>query len=146
MTNKKHIVSYSGIALLVFCIDRISKAYAAYRIPGCVINRGIVGGLCNSAESSIFIGVTLLVIALYCSLGIYTFFRYYAHQSITGEILVLAGGFSNIIDRFVFHGVLDFILLSFKGWSWPMFNVADAAIVVGVFIMMFTSIYDVKTL
>ena len=38
----------------------------------------------------------------------------------------------NAIDRLWLGGVADFVLLHAYGWSWYVFNVADAAIVAGV--------------
>ena len=42
--------------------------------------------------------------------------------------LVMAGGISNIVDRLLYGAVLDYI----KIFWWPIFNVADIFIVVGV--------------
>jgi signal peptidase II len=43
-------------------------------------------------------------------------------------LLIIAGSFSNLIDRFWRGGVLDFINLKI----WPSFNLADLAITVGL--------------
>jgi signal peptidase II len=32
--------------------------------------------------------------------------------------------------------VIDFIELSYNGYTWPIFNIADACIVIGIFIMI----------
>lgn len=45
-----------------------------------------------------------------------------------GLSLILGGGAGNLIDRFRFRSVVDFLHFSF----WPVFNVADIAITVGV--------------
>ncbi len=45
--------------------------------------------------------------------------------------LILGGAIGNVIDR-LHHGyVIDFILVYYRDWSWPAFNVADSAICVG---------------
>ncbi len=69
-------------------------------------------------------------------LAFYTYLRWRKGFWIGGECFVLAGSLSNIVDRIIYHGVLDFILLSFNTWSWPVFNIADMAIVFGVGIMI----------
>jgi signal peptidase II len=40
---------------------------------------------------------------------------------------VLAGGVSNIIDRLIYNGVVDFVSL----WQFPVFNLADVFISLG---------------
>ena len=46
--------------------------------------------------------------------------------------LVFGGALGNLIDRVTTGEVVDFILLSWKQWSFPVFNVADSAVSVGV--------------
>lgn len=46
--------------------------------------------------------------------------------------LILGGTFSNALDRIIFGGVRDFISLRFI--NFPIFNIADVAIVVGAII------------
>jgi len=48
--------------------------------------------------------------------------------------LVLGGAVGNLIDRVRFGEVVDFILLSWRQWQFPVFNVADSAVSVGVMI------------
>jgi signal peptidase II len=49
--------------------------------------------------------------------------------------LVAAGGLSNAIDRLLDGKVTDMISV----WKWPVFNVADMAITVGVALLFFVS-------
>lgn len=46
--------------------------------------------------------------------------------------LVLGGAIGNLIDRLAYGYVVDFILVHWQAWSYPAFNVADAAITGGV--------------
>lgn len=46
--------------------------------------------------------------------------------------MVTGGAVGNLIDRVRLGYVLDFLDWHYAGWSWPAFNVADAAISVGV--------------
>jgi signal peptidase II len=46
--------------------------------------------------------------------------------------LIFGGAVGNLIDRARFGAVVDFVDLHYRGWHWPAFNVADAAITVGV--------------
>lgn len=46
--------------------------------------------------------------------------------------LIVAGAFSNVIDRLRYGAVADFFLLHAGGFEWYVFNLADAWIVAGV--------------
>ena len=46
--------------------------------------------------------------------------------------LVLGGALGNLIDRVRNGEVVDFILLSWRQWQFPVFNVADSAVSIGV--------------
>ena len=46
--------------------------------------------------------------------------------------LVLGGAIGNLVDRIRQGEVIDFILIHYKAFHWPAFNVADIAITAGV--------------
>lgn len=48
-------------------------------------------------------------------------------------MMVVAGAVGNIIDRIQFAAVVDFLLFYYKHWSYPIFNIADTWICMGVF-------------
>ncbi len=52
--------------------------------------------------------------------------------------LVLGGALGNIVDRVRLHQVVDFVDvgLSADGWRWPVFNVADSCVTVGVLLLV----------
>lgn len=53
--------------------------------------------------------------------------------------LIIGGALGNVIDR-LFNGyVVDFIDVYAGRWHWPVFNIADSAIVVGVFLLILSS-------
>jgi signal peptidase II len=134
-------------ASLIIGVDRITKIWALtlsgeqyineYLSFDLVYNRGISWGLFNSSHAMPFYVVTGAIILLMSILGFHALSRLHAGKSIWGEVLVLAGGSSNIYDRFVYHGVIDFIQVSFHDFHWPVFNVADVAIVIGVSFMFY---------
>jgi signal peptidase II len=53
-----------------------------------------------------------------------------------GLALLLGGAIGNLIDRLVAGYVLDFILVYYRQWSFPAFNVADSAITCGVALVL----------
>jgi signal peptidase II len=51
--------------------------------------------------------------------------------------LILGGAAGNLIDRFSLGYVTDFLLFTIRPWFiWPVFNLADSAICVGIFFLM----------
>jgi signal peptidase II len=54
--------------------------------------------------------------------------------------LILAGAAGNLIDRAVHGQVIDFVRAHYYAYSWPIFNVADSAISIGVALILLGSI------
>ena len=54
----------------------------------------------------------------------------------TGLALVLGGALGNLTDRLRFGYVVDFIDFHYQTWHWPAFNLADAVITLGVFVLL----------
>jgi signal peptidase II len=57
-----------------------------------------------------------------------------------GLALALGGAFSNAIDRLIWGAVADFFHFHWGTWSFYVFNIADAAITVGV-LLLFLDIF-----
>ena len=53
-----------------------------------------------------------------------------------GLTLILSGAIGNLIDRLTVGAVVDFILLYWRQYHWPAFNVADSCISVGAAIVI----------
>jgi signal peptidase II len=50
--------------------------------------------------------------------------------------LVLGGALGNLYDRILRGSVTDFLLLYWRDWQWPAFNVADSAISTGAVLLV----------
>ena len=50
--------------------------------------------------------------------------------------LICSGAIGNLIDRFRFGGVVDFIDFHMGDWHWPAFNIADSSICVGAVMLI----------
>ena len=62
----------------------------------------------------------------------------------TGLALILGGAIGNIIDR-IWHGqVVDFLLVYWKTFFWPAFNVADSAITLGAILLILDELRRVR--
>jgi signal peptidase II len=55
--------------------------------------------------------------------------------------LILAGACGNLIDRLSFGVVTDFILMHYYSHDYPIFNVADSAITIGVALLLISSLF-----
>lgn len=58
--------------------------------------------------------------------------------------LILGGAIGNVIDRIAYGHVIDFLDLHWRGWHWPAFNVADAAIVCGAGLLIVDELLRVR--
>jgi signal peptidase II len=54
---------------------------------------------------------------------------------------VLGGALGNLVDRVLFGRVTDFLDVSWRGYHWPAFNVADSFITTGVVILIAHSLF-----
>lgn len=59
----------------------------------------------------------------------------------TGFSLILGGAIGNMIDRFRFGKVVDFLDFYIGNIHWPAFNAADSAISIGIGIFIFHIIF-----
>ncbi len=59
--------------------------------------------------------------------------------------LVLGGAIGNVIDRIWLGKVIDFLLVYWKDWYYPAFNVADSAITCGAVLLLWDSFFGPKS-
>lgn len=138
-------------AALAYGLDRLTKAWAEATLPGAPIDviPGVLtltfttnsGGAFSIGRSApwFFVGVSVIVIVAI----LLTSFRHTNAVVAVGLGLVLGGALGNLTDRAVrgsgFRGtVVDFIDLQ----VWPIFNLADCAIVVGAIVLGLSGFRD----
>lgn len=140
------------VVLTVVILDQITKALirpalalheSMVVIPGYVDftrvhNTGAAFGMLNAADFP-FKAVVLSLVALIALGGV----AWYAATVPLADRLarigiagVLGGAIGNLIDRAKDGYVLDFVDAYWNGWHFWAFNVADAAITVGVIFMI----------
>jgi lipoprotein signal peptidase len=96
-----------------------------------VWNRGVTFGMLNSLGASSHIFLAAIAFAVIVALG-YWLRRAEATLVAVALGAIAGGAVGNVVDRLRFGAVVDFIHAHAWGWSWYVFNVADAAIVCGV--------------
>jgi signal peptidase II len=57
---------------------------------------------------------------------------------------ILGGAIGNVIDRLAYGYVIDFLDFHLRGWHFPAFNVADAAITVGATCLILDELLRVR--
>jgi signal peptidase II len=122
---------------------RLGEFESIVVIPGLfnltrVHNTGVAYGMLNGVD---FPGKTALLalVATAALVGLAVYAAALAEdQRLTraGLSFVIGGAAGNLIDRIRFGYVLDFVDLYRNGWHFWAFNVADAAISVGVALMI----------
>ena len=84
-------------------------------------------------------------IALIFGVGIYLFLnKHIMHEYFLPIALILAGGISNIADRFFREGVVDYVYWH-CGFDFAIFNFADVMIDLGVLLIIIKNIKESKT-
>jgi|ERR1700693_3494719 signal peptidase II len=147
MTKNSARSFYLSIAFVVVILDRWTKHLVAQRIP-LYRHIQIIPGFFSlthtentGAAFSLFANSTgpwktglliaFSVIALVV-VSILLWKNHHAHMvSGIGLSLIMGGALGNLWDRVLRGRVVDFLLLYVKRYQWPVFNLADSAIVVG---------------
>ncbi|MBO0387431.1 signal peptidase II [Staphylococcus simulans] len=143
------------VTLAVLILDQFTKAYIVKTmsvgdsysvIPGFLNitshrNTGAAWGIL-SGKMGFFFLVTIIV------LGLLTYFyvkeargHFWMQMAIN---LLFAGALGNFIDRMKNGEVVDFIDTYIFGYDFPIFNVADSSLTVGVILILILLLFDSK--
>lgn len=137
------------IAASIFIVDQISKLYfldlmqqnptgitvAPFFNLVMVWNTGVSFGMFS--EDSPNRAWTLIAV----SFAVTAWLLWWLWRNQSGLVavslgMIIGGAMGNVIDRYRFGAVFDFLDFHAFGWHWPAFNVADCAIVVGVLLLL----------
>ena len=92
-------------------------------------NTGIAFSMLAGAGGHVLIAMTVAIVAFVLWLAWRT--GPSDHLARLGFALIVSGAIGNIIDRVRLGYVIDYVLLHTHGWSFAIFNLADACISVG---------------
>ena len=138
------------LTLVVILLDMVSK-YIVSRLL--IVNESvmIIKNFFNityvrntGAAFSIFSGNTFLVmiVSFIIIIGIILYISKNKPSNKIDKIsysLILGGAIGNFIDRIIYGYVRDFIEIDIFGWDYPIFNLADVFVVVGVILLVITT-------
>jgi len=146
-------IPFFALAVLVILADQAVKSWIAgvilepprrIELTGFfaltpVWNRGVSFGLfATHAEMGAWI-LSLIAVTVSLGLGVWLL-RQTRSLPRVALGLVIGGAIGNVIDRVTLGAVFDFLDFHVAGWHWPAFNVADAAICVGVGLLLLDSL------
>jgi signal peptidase II len=141
-----------GLPAAVVALDQLTKALVRSRvpldaeisvIPGLlnlthVRNTGAAFGILNAAEFPLkTILIALVAVAALVGVGMYA--ASLARDELTARVglaLIIGGAAGNLIDRLAVGSVVDFVDVYWRAYHFWAFNVADAAITIGVIVMI----------
>lgn len=154
--NRNRMIGFA-LAALIFVADQAMKAFVVEGLgldhPGAVreilpffdlrfvANIGVSLGLLpaeTAATRWALVALTALIAAGVC----WWMLREKNRQDMFALSLVLGGALGNIVDRVRFGYVVDYADLHFGEWRpFLVFNVADAAITIGVLILLIRALF-----
>ena len=145
----------AGVALFVVVLDQLTKAVVVAKMAlydqidltpffalTYVRNRG--AAFSALANVSAAVRVPLFLVVTVIAVGVLlTYLRDTPPERrllIASFGAILGGAVGNLICRVRYGEVIDFLLLHWHDWQWPVFNVADTAISVGVTVLLLQSL------
>lgn len=147
------------LAVVILALDQASKLWLMFGAdlanrPPIVLapflelvlvwNRGISYGLFQMSQDAgrwALVGFTALATIALCVWLARANNRLLA----SGLGLIIGGAIGNLIDRIYWGAVVDFVHFQVGTFSWYVFNLADAAIVAGVALLLYDSLRGQKT-
>ena len=147
------VLLVAGVAVLVFAIDRVTKAWVSENIP-LGTARPVVGDyvrIVHAQNSGAASGLlpertTLLsVLSVVAVLAIVYYYRQIASNSslVSATLgMQLGGAFGNLLDRVTQGYVVDFVDVGIGDIRFWAFNVADSSIVVGIILVTLALWYE----
>ncbi|MBB4193592.1 signal peptidase II [Rhizobium aethiopicum] len=92
-------------------------------------NLGVAFSMLEGMDGWFIVGMRLVIVAFVIWLWYRTANdRWLAHL---GYALIIAGAIGNLVDRFAYGHVIDYILFYTESWSFAVFNLADSFITIG---------------
>ena len=141
------------ISLIVILVDQISKLavrfYLEYGRPHQILgdffrltyveNPGMAFGIQLGGQRffTTFAVIATVVIIVYIFKARTE--KYILRVSLA---LILGGAIGNLVDRFLYGKVVDFLEVSVGSFRWPIFNMADTAVTIGMIILVVLIIFD----
>lgn len=96
-------------------------------------NKGMAWSLMSNYQG-LLIGIRIALIA---ALIVFLLFRNHRPSWQFPLLLIISGAIGNVIDYFAYGHVIDMLHFVLWGYDYPVFNIADSSIFIGVIWLMF---------
>ena len=141
------------ISFLFFTLDTVSKYIVNLKLMvGDIVeittffnlvnykNTGFIFGIFSEIPYMLYLilNIFLFIIVLYIILKLY----FENSRLLIPLSLITGGGIGNLVERFFYHGVTDFIDIYYKSYHWPAFNFADLFISSGIIIFILLNVTE----
>lgn len=149
---KQRLIFYFIVALFIFFLDQSTKTFVKlYLLHFEIIrilpflnvvyveNTGSAFGMFKSLGNMFFITISVLAIL---------FISYLLIRDQDNKIcysFILGGAAGNLADRIIYGYVIDFLDLHIAGAHWPVFNVADAGLTIGIILFFYKSLFKKRS-
>ena len=150
--NKMRKLSFFITVIALIAIDQLSKFFIVANkndLPKCIINgvldftycenRGIAFGIASGHVRALSIITLIIIIAIIIVMN--KNFAKIGKITAIGSAFLIAGGIGNLIDRAFRLYVVDFIDIG-KLFKFPIFNIADICVVLGVIFIGAACFFD----
>ena len=153
--SKNAFVATVAVAVLV--LDQVSKWYIRHTVPlyreipvfpaffhiTHARNTGAAFSLFAGTSDAFRIPFFFIATAIAIAALLYFVWQVQPRQRLLQFALagILGGALGNLVDRIVAGEVTDFLILHWRGYQWPAFNVADSFITIGVAILLAHSLF-----
>ena len=141
--HRSHL-NWLWLTAVVLVVDQLSKVWAEHVLQSKVIsilpifdislvhNTGAAFGFLGQygGWQHVFFGALAVSVSAALLYMMNALKQHERHLAVAYS-LIISGAIGNVIDRAVYQYVVDFIHFFYKGWHYPHFNVADAAIFIG---------------
>ena len=147
-------LTWAAVFFMLVCVDQSSKAlvvsnfqfghiygYFSGASVYPVWNSGIAFGMFSDHTFLSSVCISLGILVNLVVLMVMISFGRQDRRLLFALICIFSGGCSNLIDRSIYGAVVDFMLLSYHDWVFPVFNLADVFISFGALQMMVWMIY-----
>ena len=155
----------SLLALVIFALDILTKCFTHHYLPPMELSSpfypyggigvfkdflGVEFSIAHRTNTGAAWGffadypIALLVLRIFLvgGLAFYLFTLNAGHSWRIPLVLVLVGAVGNILDFFLYGHVVDMFHFILWGYDYPVFNIADTAIFVGVAWLIFLTLFE----